>query len=96
MHVYAENEPTMKSNEATLNEIPGNATQKSLINPDNCKHPLTLIQAAQNQNQASTSALEKVMLTVNKRIQDRLINGQTRINSHIEFAQGNACRIYVF
>ena len=35
------------------------------------------------------------MLTFNIDIQDRLINGQTGNISHIELAQGSACKIYV-
>ena len=37
----------------------------------------------------------KVMLTVNIGIQDRLINGQTGIIRHTEFAQGSVCKVYV-
>ena len=53
LHMYAENEPAMKTNEAVLNELPGElyiieANDKI---PDNCKYPLALIQAAQNQKQ---------------------------------------------
>ena len=35
------------------------------------------------------------MLTVNIDIQDRLINGQTEIIRHIEFAQGSVCKVYI-
>ena len=35
------------------------------------------------------------MLAVNIDIQDRLINGQTGIIRHIEFAQGSACKVYI-
>ena len=35
------------------------------------------------------------MLKVNIDIQDRLINGQTGIIRHIEFAQGSACKVYI-
>ena len=35
------------------------------------------------------------MLAVNIDIQDRLINDQTGIIGHIEFAQGSACKVYV-
>ena len=39
----------------------------------------------------------KVMLTINIDIQDRLINGQTGITRHIEFAQGSVsiCNILI-
>ena len=72
--------------------------------PNNCKYPLTLIQAAQIQKQTNTGDLvnllmpkigAKLMLTVNIDIQDHLINGQTGNISHIELAQGSACKIYV-
>ena len=61
----------------------------------NCKYPLALIQAVQNQNQTNTGGLVKflklkvrniVMLTINTDIQDRLINGQAGIIRHIEFS----------
>ena len=38
---------------------------------------------------------EKVMLTVNIDLQDCLNNRQTGIIRHIEFAQGNASKVYV-
>ena len=68
------------------------------------KYPLALIQAPQNQKQTNTGGLvkllklkigAKVMLIVNIDIQDRLINGQTGIIRHIEFAQGNVCKAYI-
>ena len=58
-------------------------------------NPLPLIQAAQNQKQTITKGLvkflklkigKKVMITVNRDIQDRLIKVQTRIIRSIEFA----------
>ena len=72
--------------------------------PDNYKYPLALIQTAQNQKQKNTGGLAKllklkigakVMATVNIDIQDRLINGQTGIIRHIEFAQASARKVYV-
>ena len=76
LHMYAENEPTMKRNQAVLNDLPGElytieANEKI---PDNCKYPLVLIQAVQNQKQTNRGGLAKllklkigvkVMLTVN-------------------------------
>ena len=71
---------------------------------DNCKYPLTLIQAARNQKQKNTGGLAKllklkigakVMLTVNIDLQNRLVNGQTGIIKHIEFAQGSVRKAYV-
>ena len=52
----AENEPAMKRNEAVLKQMPGDlyeiqGNDKIL---DNCKYPLALILAAQNQKQTST------------------------------------------
>ena len=96
----------MKRNVGILNDSPGKlctikATDKI---SDNCKYPLALIQAAQNQKQTNAGGLAnllqlkiaaKVMLAVNINIQDRLINGQTGNISHNKFAQGDACKIYV-
>ena len=101
LHMYAENEPAMKRNEGVLNELPG---KLYTIEPDNCSYPLVLIQAAQNQKQINKGSLAnvlklnigaKIMLTVNIDIQDRLINGQTGIVRHIDFAQGSACKVYI-
>ena len=100
LHIYAESEPAMKRNEAVLNELPGElyiieANDKI---SDNCKFPLALIQAAQNQKQANTGNLAKllkltisakVMLTVNIDTKERLINGQAGIIRHIEFVQSS-------
>ena len=106
LHLYEENEPAMKRNEAVLNELPGElyTIEANDKIPHNCKYPLALIQAAQNQKQTNTAGLakllklrisEKVMLAVNRDIQDRLINGQTGIIWHIEFAQASAQKVYV-
>ena len=107
MHKNAENEPAMKRNEAVLNELPGGERNIVKANdkiPDNCKYPLALIQAAQNQKQTNTGGLTKmlklkigvkVMLTVNMDIQDCPINSQTGIFRHIDFAQGSARKVYV-
>ena len=98
--MYAENEPAMKRNEVVLNELPGElyiieANDKI---SDNCKFPLALIQVAQNQKQANTGNLAKllkltisakVMLTVNIDTKERLINGQAGIIRHIEFVQSS-------
>ena len=37
----------------------------------------------------------KVMLSVNIDLQDRLINGQTGVIRHIEFAEGSAGKVYI-
>ena len=100
VHIYAENERSMKRNGAVLNDLLGGfyiieADDKI---PDNCKYPLAAIQAFQNQKQTNTGGLTKflklkcgakVMLTVNLNIQDRLINCQTGNTSHIEFSKGS-------
>ena len=106
LHIYLDNEPAMKRNKAVLNELPGElyTTESNDKIPDNCKYPLALIQAEQNQKETNIGGLAKlskfkigakVMLTVNIDIQDRLINGQTGIVRHIEFAQGSACKVYI-
>ena len=85
LHMYAEKDPTMKRNEAVLNQLP--------------QYLLVLIQVAQNQKQTITGGLakllkleidKKVMLTVNLDVQDYLINGQIGIIRLIEFAEGSA------
>ena len=100
LHMYAENEPTMKRNEAVLNEFSGElyiikANDKI---PDNFKYPLALKQATQNQKQTNTGGLTKlmklkigvkVMLTVNIDIQDRLINGQKGV------IRPSTCKVYI-
>ena len=106
LHIYAENEPSMKRNGAVLNDLLGEfyiieADEKI---PNNCKYPLAAIQAAQNQNQTNTGGLPKflklkcgakVMLTVNLNIQNRLINCQTGNTSHIEFSKGSVRKVFV-
>ena len=106
LHMYTENEPTMKRIEVPLNDLPHQlyTIKASDKIPDNCKYPLALIQAAQNQKQTTTGGLAKllklkiaakVMLTVNIDIKDFLINGQTGIISHTEFATVSVCKVYV-
>ena len=53
--MYPENEPAVKNNEAILNDLSGKLYTIEANNkiPDNCKYPLTLIQAVQNQKQTS-------------------------------------------
>ena len=53
--MYAENEPAMKRNEAVLNKWPDELYIIETNNkiPHNCKYPLALIQAAQNQKQTN-------------------------------------------
>ena len=106
LHMYAENEPAMERNEDVLNDLPGELyiVEADDKVPDNCKYPLAMIEAAQNQKQTNTGGLAKllelkigaeVMLTVNVYIQDRLINGQTGNIEDIEFAEGTVCKVYV-
>ena len=64
LKMYAKNEPAMKRNEGVINDLPGKpytikANDKI---PDNCKYPLVLIQAAQNQKQTNTGALAKLLM----------------------------------
>lgn len=65
---------------------------------DNCKYPLSTIQAALNQKQTNAGGLaklfelrigEKVILLVNLDIPDHLTNGQAGNISHTELAQGS-------
>ena len=79
--MYAENEPAMKRNEA---DLPGEfyTLEANDKIPDNCKYPLALIQAAQNEKQTNTGGLTKLlkltigtkaMSAVNIDTQDRLL-----------------------
>ena len=63
LHMYAENEPAMKRNKAVLNELPGELYVIEVNDKiqDNCKYPLALIQAAQNQKQTNTGGLAKLL-----------------------------------
>ena len=63
LHMYAENEPAMKRNKAVLNELPGELYIIEVNDKiqDNCKYPLALIQAAQNQKQTNTRGLAKLL-----------------------------------
>ena len=56
-------ETAMKRNEAVLNELPGEiyTIEANDKIADNCKYPLTLIQAFQNQMQISTGGLQKLL-----------------------------------
>ena len=74
--MYTENGPAMKRNEVILNELPGElyTIEANDEIPDDCKYPLVLTQAAQNQKQINTGDLAKLlkskiggklMLTVN-------------------------------
>ena len=75
----AENGPAMERNEAVPGEL--YTIEPNDKNSDNCKQPLALIKATQNEKQTNTEDLAKflklkigakVMLTVNIDIQDRL------------------------
>ena len=103
--MYAENKPAMKRDEAVLHEFSGELYTKEANDkiPDNCKYPLALTQAAQNQKQTNTGGLAKLLklkigakvkLTVNIGTQDNLINEQTGIIGHIEFAENSSsCKV---
>ena len=104
--MYAEDEPAMKGNEAILNDLPGEVYTIEADDkvPDNCKYPLAMIEAAQNQKQTNTGGLSKflklkihakVMFPVYVDIQDRLMNGETVNIEHIEFVQGTIHKVYV-
>ena len=63
---------------------------------------MALIKDAQNQKQTNAGGLAKLLklkigakliLAVNKDIQDCLINGQTGVIEHTEFAQGSARKV---
>ena len=65
---------------------------------------MAFIQDAENQKQTNTGGSTKllklkigakVMLTVNIDIQSCLINGQTGIIRHIEFAQDSTRKVYI-
>ena len=102
LHIHAKNEPAIKRNEAVLDDLLGELHKTEALNkiPDICKYPLTTIQAAQNQKQANTGGLAKllkfkigvkIMLTVNVDKQDRPINDQ----QEILYILSNVCKIYV-
>ena len=61
-HMIAENQPAMKRNEAVLSDLPGElyTIEANDKIPDNCKYPLALIQAAQNQKQTNAGGLAKL------------------------------------
>ena len=63
LHINAENEPAVKTNEAVLNNLPGELymVETNYKIPDNCKYLLPTIQAAQNQNQGNTGNLAKLV-----------------------------------
>ena len=105
LDMYAENEPSMQRNEAVLKELSGELyiIEGNDKITDNCKYPLALIQAAQNQKQTNTGGLAKllklkiganVMLIVNIDMLDRLLNCQTAVIRH-EFAESSARKVYI-
>ena len=90
LHVYEESESAMKKNYAVLNDLPGKLYTIEVNGKitDNCKYPLTTIQAPQNQKQTGCLAKllklkigVKMMLTVNLYIQDRLLIAKQKILS---------------
>ena len=63
-HMYPKNEPAMKRNGAVLNNLLGKLYAIKANNDkiqDNCKYPLTLIEAHQNEKQTSTGGLTKFL-----------------------------------
>ena len=69
LHMYAENEPAIKRNDAILNDLPGElyAIEPDGKIPDNCKYPLAAIQVAHNQKQTNAGGLAKFFKFVKKR-----------------------------
>ena len=63
LHIYTENEPARKRNDAVLNDFPGELYTIEAPDkiPDNCKYTLTTIQDAQNQKQTNTGGLAKLL-----------------------------------
>ena len=59
MLIYAENELAMKRNEAVLKDLLDELYMKEANDKisDNCKYPLPLLQAAQNQKETNTGGL---------------------------------------
>ena len=59
LHMYAENEPVIGRNEVVFNNLPGQLYTIGADDkiPDNCKYPLAMILAAQNQKQTNTGGL---------------------------------------
>ena len=103
LHMYLENKPAMKRIAVVLNDLPGElyTIEANDEIPDNCKYPLLFIQLLRIKSKQTQEGLAKflkleigakVMLTVNIDIWERIINGQTGIIRHIEFAQGSVCK----
>ena len=106
--MYLENEPAMKRDKAVVNDltveiytIKANCKIQIIINTH-----WQIIQAAQNQKQINAGGLtklfelktllaEQIMLAVNIDKQDGLINCQTGIIRHTEFAQGSVHKVHV-
>ena len=79
----------MKWNEVVLNELPGElyTIEANDKIQDNFKYPSALIQRG-------AKIGTKVILTVHINVQVFLINGQTGVIRHIEFAQNSARKVY--
>ena len=58
MHLNAEDEPTIKRNEAALNNLHG---KLFIIEANCCKYSLVFFQAAQNQKQTNAGGLPKLL-----------------------------------
>ena len=54
-HMYEEDEPAIKRNDAVLNDLPGElyTIESGDKIPDNCKYPLATTQVAHNQKQTT-------------------------------------------
>ena len=89
LQMYPENEAAMESNDVVLNDLPGEVytigTDDKI--PDNCKYQLATNEAAQNQKQAKTGSLakliklkigEKMMLTLLRMVIFGAVHGWER------------------
>ena len=61
--MYAKSEPAMKRSNAVLNNLPNELYTMEVGDKisGNCKYPLSIIQAAQNQRQRNTRSLVKLL-----------------------------------
>ena len=66
LHMYSENAPAVFGNQTVLSNLPGEFYSiKSIEKIQNdCRHPFSMIQAAQNQKQTNTEGLGKLLLKI--------------------------------
>ena len=103
LHLFAENKPVLKHNEAMLEKVPGTPYLINAIDELPKNVSTSLIELAQNRKQTETGGLAtkliiklgaKVMLTVNIDIADKLINGQIGTVKNT-FKNNRVSKIYV-